>query len=199
MKTYQGKTVEEAIASACEDLQISENDLVYKVEEEKKGLFGKKVIINVYEIFDVIKYAEDYLLGITDSLEIEASVKTKLQDDILAITIDSTHNPILIGRDGVTLQALNELVRLATSNHFHKHFRILLDINGYKHRKYFKLGKVAKKYAREVQRSKETYTFSPMPSDERRYIHNSLNGMEHIKTESIGEGKNRKIQIIYVD
>ena len=40
MKTYQGKTVEEAIASACEDLQISENDLVYKVEEEKKGLFG---------------------------------------------------------------------------------------------------------------------------------------------------------------
>lgn len=199
MKTYQGKTVEEAIALACEDLQIQENDLVYKVETEKKTLFGKKVVIEVYEMFDIIQFAEDYLLGITDSLGVEASVRSKINDDIITITIDSTHNPILIGRDGITLQALNELVRLATSNRFHKHFRILLDVNGYKNKKYFKLGKIARKFAREVQTNKQTYTFDPMPSDERRYIHNALAGMEHIKTESTGEGKNRKIQIIYVD
>lgn len=199
MKLYQGKTVEEAIQLACEELQIPESELVYRVQEEKKGIFSKKVIINVYEMFDIVQFAEDYLLGITDSLGIEASVKTKINDDMLTITIDSTHNPILIGRDGVTLQALNELVRLAVSSKFHKHFRILLDVNGYKNRKYFKLSKMAKRFAREVQKNKETYTFAPMPSDERRYIHNALAGMEHIKTESIGEGKHRKVQIIYVD
>jgi len=199
MKIYFGKTVEEALAAASEDLSIPTEDLLFEVEEEKKGLFSKKVIIDVYEMMDVVKYAEDYILGITDALGIESSVKTKIDDDMLYITLNSTHNPILIGKDGKTLQALNELTRLATSNKFKKHFSILLDINGYKNHKYRHLAHQAKKFAYDVQKTKTTYTFDPMPSDERRCIHNALSGMEHIKTESVGEGTHRRLQIIYVD
>ncbi len=199
MKNYQGKTVEEAVKAACEDLGVSENELLYEVEEEKKGLFSKKVVIDVYEMMDIIKYAEDYILGITDSLGIESSVKTRLDDEMLYITLNSTHNPILIGKDGKTLQAITELTRLATSNKFKKHFSIIVDINGYKNHKYKRLAHEAKKLAYDVQKTKMTYTFDPMTSDERRYIHNALTGIEHIKTESTGEGKDRRLQIIYVD
>ena len=199
MKSYSGKTVEEAVALAIEELQIPEERLIYSVEEKRKGLFSKKVVIDVYELSDVIRYAEDYILNVIDSLGIESSVKTRLDDEIIHITIDSTHNPILIGKNGVTLQALNELVKLATNNRFKRRFRILLDINGYKNKKYFSLEKQARRFAHEVQKSKETYIFAPMPADERRAIHQACSNMPHIKTESTGEGTKRQVQIIYVE
>lgn len=199
MKSYQGKTVEEAIAAACEELGVSESQLIFSVQDKKIGLFSKKFVIDVYEFSDVVRFAEDYILSVNDSLGIESSVKTKLNDEFIHITIDSTHNPILIGKGGVTLQALNELTRLAVNNKFKRRFKILLDINGYKNRKYNSLEREARKLAREVQKTKATYTFDPMPADERRTIHQACSGMPHIKTESIGEGNHRQVQIIYVE
>jgi len=199
MKSYSGKTAEEALEAASTDLNLPVDQLIYVVQDKKKGLLVKKVVVDVYEFSDVVMFAEDYVLGVTDSLEIESSVKTKLDDDIIRITIDSTHNPILIGKNGVTLQALNELTKLAVSNHFHKKFRILLDINGYKDNKYSRLERMARKCAWEVQKTGTTYTFDPMPADERRAIHNAISGIDHVRSESTGEGTHRQVQIIYVD
>ena len=199
MKSYTGKTVEEALQNAASETGIAVDELIYIVSDKRKGLFSKKIVVEVYDLADVIRFAEDYLLSVTDALEIESTVNTKLDDQVIRITIDSTHNPILIGRNGKTLQALNELVKLAVSNHFHKRFRILLDINGYKDNKYDRLTRVARKAAREVQKTKATHTFDPMPADERRAIHNACSGMPHVRTESIGEGTHRQVQIIYVE
>ena len=199
MKSYAGKTVEDALKAASEDLGTPVDDLIYVVTDRTKGIFSKKMIIDVYELSDIIKYAEDYVLSVIDQLGIESTVNTRLDDDIIRITIDSTHNPILIGKNGKTLQALNELTKLAVSNHFHKRFRVLLDVNGYKDNKYDRLARVARRYAHEVQKTKATYTFDPMPADERRAIHNACSGMPHIRTESSGEGTHRQVQIIYVE
>ena len=199
MEVYTGKTVEEALEEASKELQIPVRDLIYIVLDKKTGLFTKKFQVEIYDLSDVIRFAEDYLLQVVDALGIESSVKSSLDDDVIRISIDSTHNPILIGKNGVTLQALNELVKLATNNRFHKRFRILLDINGYKDSKYGKLARMARKLAKDVQKTKTTYTFDPMPADERRAIHNACSNMSHIKTESIGEGKTRQVQIIYVE
>jgi len=198
MREFSGKTLEDAIASASSELGVDANEIVYTVEEEKKGLFGKKVTINVYELPDIVEYAEDYILNIIDSLEIESSVISKVEDGIIRITIDSTHNPILIGKNGVTLQALNDLVKVAVSNHFKKRYRILLDVNGYKDVKYGKLVRNARRLAKDVVRSKASMTLDPMPADERRIIHTALANFKGVRTESIGEGKHRQLQIIYV-
>ena len=192
MEVYLGKTVEEALESASKELGIPVSELIYRISDKKAGLFSKKYQVEVYNLADVVRFAEDYLLNVIDSLGIESTVNTKLDDDVIRITIDSTHNPILIGKNGVTLQALNELVKLATNNHFHKRFRILLDINGYKDSKYSRLVRMARKYGHDVQRTKTTYTFDPMPADERRAIHNALNNMPNVRTESIGEGAQRQ-------
>lgn len=199
MKIYQGKTVEEALELASQEMDKPIDDLVYAVSDKKKGLFSKKVLVEIYELPDIIQYAEQYVLNVVDALEIESSVSTKLDDDLIRITIDSTHNPVLIGKNGKTLQALNELVKIAVSNHFHKRFRILLDVNGYKDSKYSRIARMARKYAHEVQKTKTTYTFEPMTADERRVIHNAVSGMPNVKTESTGEGTHRQVQIIYVE
>ena len=199
MKSYAGKTVEDALKAASEDTGTPVDELVYIVTDKKKGIFNKKIIVDIYELSDIIRYAEDYVLSVIDTLNIDSTVSTKLDDDIIRITIDSTHNPILIGKNGKTLQALNELTKLAVSNHFRKRFRILLDVNGYKDNKYDRLARIARRYAHEVQKTKTTYTFDPMPADERRAIHNACSSMPHIRTESSGEGTHRQVQIIYVE
>jgi len=199
MEKYTGKTVEEALEKASEDTGTPTSELIYIVNDKTTGLFTKKVVIEVYDFAEVVRYAEDYILNVTDALGIEANVKTALDDDMIRITIDSTHNPLLIGKNGRSLQALNEVLRLVVSNRFHKRFRIFLDINGYKNHRYHNLERLARKIGHDVQKSKTTYTFDPMPSDERRAIHNAVSNMPHIKSESKGEGKTRQVQIIYVD
>ena len=199
MKIYTAKTVEEALALAASEQGIEVDELIYSVSDKKKGIFSKKIVVEVYDLSDVITFAEDYVLNVIDNLGIESTTHTVLDNDIIRITIDSTHNPILIGKNGKTLQALNELAKLAVSNHFKKRFRILLDINGYKDEKYSRLRRIARKCAHDVQKTKETYTFDPMPADERRAIHNACSGMPHIRTESSGEGTHRQVKIIYVE
>ena len=116
MKSYTGKTVDEALAAASEDSGTPVEELIYVLTDKTKGIFAKKVVVEVYDLSDVIKYAEDYVLSVIDNLGIESTVNTKLDDDIIRIIVDSTHNPILIGKNGKTLLALNELTKLAVCN-----------------------------------------------------------------------------------
>jgi len=200
MKNYSAKTVEDALKLASEELGISEDNLTFKVLEEKKGLLSKKAVIEVYELTDVIEFAEGYIKSVIESLGIDGvKTKTSLEDDIIHIESDSDHNPILIGKNGVTLQALNEITRLAVSGKFHHRYRILLDIGDYKDAKYSRVAAIARRTAKEVQKSKVDVTLDPMPSDERRIVHNVLTDFSHIKTESSGEGHRRAVTIKYVE
>ena len=199
MKTYTAKTVEEALLKASEAEGIAVEDLCYEVIEEKRGLFSKKAEIAVFDITDAINYGKEYLQGIIKSFGLTAEIEEKYEDGIIRLTINSDHNSVLIGKNGKTLQSLNELTRIAVSNHFKHRYRILIDINGYKDDKYDRLAKMCRRIAHEVQKTHVTVTLDPMPADERRIIHNTLTNMPHIKTESTGSGKQRQIQIIYVD
>lgn len=199
MKEFKGKTIEEALKAASEELGIASENLVYKVTDEKKGLFRKEATIEVYEETDALEYAEQYLKEAIGTLGIEVTTEAHVEDDIIHISLDSKRNPVLIGKNGRTLQSLNELVRLAVSNKFRHRYRILLDVGGYKEDKYGRLAYVARRNANEVLRSHVDVKLEPMTPDERRIIHNTLSGMEHIKTESTGEGPQRAVVIKYVD
>ena len=200
MKSFTAKTVEEAVKLASTELGIPEDDLSFKVVEEKKGLLSKKAVIEVIELTDVVEFAESYVKNVIESLGIGGvSTKTSLEDDIIRIQIDSDHNPILIGKNGVTLQALNEIARLAVSGKFRRRYRVLLDIGDYKDGKYSRVAALARRTAKEVQKTKVDVTLDPMPSDERRIVHNVLTNFSNIKTESSGEGHRRAVTIKYVE
>ena len=200
MKEFTAKSVDEAVKLASEELGIDENDVIFTISNEKKGLLSKKATIVVYELSDAIEFAEEYVKNVIESLGIgEVKTKTSLEDDIIRITIDTDHNPVLIGKNGVTLQALNEIVRLAVSGKFRRRFRILLDIGDYKNNKYSRVASVARRTAKEVQKTHVDVVLDPMPSDERRIVHNVLSNFSHITTESSGEGRKRAVTIKYVE
>jgi spoIIIJ-associated protein len=198
MKEYTNKTVDEAVADACKELGIPAEQLVYKVTEEKKGLFSKKATIAVYDVNDAVEFAQEYLKTAVGGMGITITTTGSVEEDIIHITIDSERNPVLIGKNGRTLQALNELDRLAVSNKFRHRYRILLDVGGYKEDKYSRIAYLAKRTANEVLKSHIDVHLDPMTPDERRVVHNTLSGMAHIKTESSGEGMNRAVTVKYI-
>ena len=199
MKNYVAKTLEEALLKASEAENIPVEELCYEVIEEKRGLFSKKAEIVTYDISDAINYSKEYLLSIVNNLGLSAEIEEKYEDGIIRLTINSENNSVLIGKNGKTLQSMNELVRIALNNKFAKRFRILLDINEYKNEKYSKLIRIAKRIAKEVQQTHIKVDLDPMPSDERRIIHNTLSRYNNIKTESEGSGNKRHISISYVE
>ena len=82
MKSYTGKTVEEALQNAASETGVAVDDLIYIVSDKRKGLFSKKIVVEVYDLADVIRFAEDYLLGVTDALEIESSVNYMIKSSV---------------------------------------------------------------------------------------------------------------------
>ena len=198
MKRFTAKTLDDAIVLACQDYGILPDQLNYSIIEEKKGLFAKKVEIEVYDLSDAIEFAQEYLVNAISTFGITATTKASLSDDIIKITINSDHNSILIGKNGRTLQALNELTKLAVSSRFKKRYRVLLDIADYKGDKYKRVIHMAKRTAYEVQKTHVDAKLDPMTADERRVVHNALSRIRNISTESTGEGKKRHIVIKYV-
>jgi spoIIIJ-associated protein len=199
MKTFNAKTVEEAVELASKEFGLPIEQLNYQITLEEKKLFSKKAEIVVYELSDVISFAEQYITTIMTDLKLDVTVKTELEDSVLKMTLNTSHNSVLIGKNGQTLQAINMMVRQAVGHKFKKHYRLLVDINQYKNDKYEKLIKMAIRLAKDVSRSKVKAVLEPMSSDERRVIHNALSKFNHVKTESIGQGHKRQIIITYVD
>ena len=130
MKHFTSKTVEDAVQAASKAVGIPAEQLIYKVIEEKKGLFGigKEATIEIYDIDDAAAFAEEYLKTALGGMGVEAETSSNIDEDIIHVNINSERNPILIGKGGRTLQALNELARLAVSNKFRHRYRILLDV-----------------------------------------------------------------------
>ena len=199
MKDFTAKSVAEAVEAAVKELGVEEERLVYIVKEEKKSLFKKQATISVYEDSDASVYAQEYLVGALKALGVEATTDATTEEDIIKIMVDSDRNPVIIGKGGRTLQALNELVKLAVSNKFRHRYRILLDVGGYKEDKYDRIAYIAKKNAKMVTRTHVDVRLDPMTPDERRVVHNTLSGWDHIKTESSGNGPDRAVTIKYVD
>lgn len=194
---YIAKSLEEVLAKAAEDLKIPVEELNYQVVEETRGLFKKSVEIEVITIPDVIEFASSFLKKIIHNFGLDCEVTAKFEEDLIRLVLNTSHNSIIIGKNGKTLQSLNEIIRSGVNTRFKKRYRILLDINNYKNEKYEKLEKMARRLAKDVQTTRMPVTLDPMPADERRVIHNALSTLPHIKTESEGQGHQRCITIRY--
>ncbi|MDD8049159.1 MAG: KH domain-containing protein [Thomasclavelia sp.] len=199
MKNYTGKNEQEAVNSACQDLGVTIDELNYQIVSETKSLFKKEVEISCYTTKMVQEYIENYVRKIISEMDLEVETVSYIQNDRIYCNINSSNNSILIGKGGVILRALTFIVRNAVSTTFKNRMQVSLDINGYKEDRYHKVAAMAKRFGKQVQRTKQEIKLDPMPADERLVMHQELSNYDHVKTESFGEGRNRHIVISYVD
>jgi spoIIIJ-associated protein len=144
-------------------------------------------------------YIKDYVTTILNDMGFEVEIVTFKQDDRIYCNIDTDNNSILIGKAGVILRTLNFITKNAVATTFKERIEVSLDINGYKENRYKKVLAMAKRFGKQVQRTHIDVALDPLPADERKIMHQAIAEMEHLSTESQGEGRNRFITIHYVD
>ncbi len=197
MEIYSGKTLEEAIEKACQAMGVSAEELNYQVVYEKKTLFQKRVDIEAWSMKTVENFIENYLRTLLDDMEFENEIAIENKDGRIYVDLNTSNNSILIGKGGVILRALNFIVKTAVSNTFKRRIELSIDINGYKQDRYHKVASMAMRLGKSVQRNHVDVKLDPMPGDERKIIHTTLANMDHVRTESFGEGRDRYLCIIY--
>ena len=198
MKKYEfsGKTREEALEAAINELNVKEEDLIITEKEVKGGLFkGKKVVLEVIVAKDITDFVKESLKNITKAMGIEVNIESKVRDEMLTVSLYSENNNILIGKNGRTIDALSTIIKQMVTNETGKPFKFNLDVADYKLKQQKRIESLAKRVARDVKRSKIEAKLEPMNSYERRIIHNILNDNKFVYTESEGEEPNRYVVI----
>ena len=194
---FSGKTKEEAIQAAKEELQeVEENLFIKEIGESKGGLFkSKKVEIEVIEKREVVKHIKEYLIKTLKNMGFNVNIEVKNKEEVPKYIIFSDNDALLIGKNGKNLKALSILVSQHLNNELGKNYKFVLDINEYKEKREKSLERLAKRIAREVRTTKVEAKLDSMNSYERRIIHNALTSFKGVYTESEGEEPNRCVVI----
>lgn len=120
------------------------------------------------------------------------------EDGIMRFAIKTTEPEALIGRDGMTLLALNHLVRkMADKNLGETETNFIIDVNDYQKRKVEELKQKVKMMAERARFFKSSVELEPMSSYERMIVHSYISLFPDVITESVGMGPGRHIVIRY--
>ena len=197
---FDGKTEEEVILKALNELNVKEDELLYTINEEVSGLLKKKkYIMNVVLKTDILEFAKKYIKDIVNNMGLDVNLETKRNENNIQIRLFSNNNQILIGKNGRTLSSLQTLVRQAIYVQSGIYTNVILDVENYKQKKQKNIEFLAKKLAKEVQKTKIEIKMDCMNSYERRLVHEILKDFKGIKTESEGEEPNRYVVIKSTD
>ncbi|MGZ4765613.1 MAG: RNA-binding cell elongation regulator Jag/EloR [Ilumatobacteraceae bacterium] len=116
--------------------------------------------------------------------------------DDLEIRVHGDNLGLLVGPRGTTLQAVQDLARVASQRRLGDHdTRLRVDIGGYRQRRKEALDRFALQMAEEVKQSGVARVLEPMSSADRKIVHDALSGMEGIATRSEGDDPYRRVVI----
>lgn len=193
----EGKNLEEILEEIINENNITKEDIIYKYVEKKSGVFNKNITYEVTAIQrkDLLEYIKEFLDELLTNMGLTVNFESKLREDTIYIKIYSSNNPILIGKDGVTLKSLENIVKQKINTDFEVTPYISLDVENYRERKQHRLERLAKNLAKDVVRTNQEIHMDNMSAYDRRIVHNVLTNFKGIKTESEGEEPNRHIVI----
>ena len=197
------KTMEEALASALEELGVSEDRVTVEIlEEPSKGLFGfiggkpARVLVSVRPL-DALTVGKQFLSDLFQSMHIavELEVAVPEEEGPVAVNLRGEDLGILIGKHGQTLDALQYLTNLAANRDAEEKIKFVIDVEEYRRRRAETLTRLAQRLASKVKRMGEPVVLEPMTPHERKIIHMALQDDRRISTYSEGEEPNRKVVI----
>jgi spoIIIJ-associated protein len=140
--------------------------------------------------------ARQFLVGLAEALGTSATVTVAVEGDDIDLTVGGDDLGLLIGPRGSTLLAVQDLTRVASQRRLGDHSTHLrVDISGYRERRREALGRFAADVACQVVESGVARALEPMPSADRKIVHDALSDNEGVETRSEGDDPNRRIVI----
>ena len=127
--------------------------------------------------------------------EIELKTTFDGEKENVICNIKTNESSFLIGQYGVNLQAIQHIARLLVRKKTDDKANFVIDVNSYRQDKNSSIVQMAREMADQAIREKRVVVLRPMSAYERRIIHMELAKNNQVKTESIGEGEDRKVVI----
>ena len=140
--------------------------------------------------------AVQFMSGLLTAFGLEGEVSLTRDGDELEVQVHGQELGLLVGPRGTTLQAVQDLARVASQRRLGDHdTRLRLDIGGYRERRRAALGNFARQMAEEVKSSGVARVLEPMLSADRKIIHDTLAEIDGIATRSEGDDPYRRVVI----
>jgi spoIIIJ-associated protein len=143
-----------------------------------------------------VEITKKLMVGLLERIGVKAEVDVAFEEGDLHLEIKGDQEGILIGRHGRTLDSFQFLMNRMVNKRLETPVRIVLDINDYRKRKTENLKKMAIRVGEKVKGKGHPLTIGPFDAHDRRLIHIALKEDPAIRTESLGEGKLKKMTII---
>jgi spoIIIJ-associated protein len=140
--------------------------------------------------------AGDYLERLLDILDVDGDIDLDVEGDRASVAIVGAKLNELIGPDGATLEALQELTRLAVAQSTGVRSRLMLDVGGFRAKRRADLTSLAGETARRVVQSRQPERLAPMNPFERKVVHDVIAAVAGVHSESEGEEPSRRVVVL---
>ncbi len=140
--------------------------------------------------------ANDFLSGLVTAFGVEGTVTVDRNEEEIDVRVDGEELGLLVGPRGSTLLAIQDLTRVASQRRLgDQETRLRIDIAGYRERRREALTRFALKVAEDVKATGESRMLEPMPSADRKVVHDTLLDVAEVQTRSEGEEPRRRIVV----
>ena len=198
-----GATVEEAKEAACRELGVDalddhvEFEILEMSSKKVLGLFGgHPAKVRVFIRQTAAQAAEDFIKNIIEKMELnDITVSTTEQDEVITIDIEGEDVGFIIGRRGETLDALQDLARLAANRIDNSYKRVIINTGDYREKREKTLESLGRRLAIKAAKTGRKSSLEPMNPYERRIIHTAVQKIDGATSWSEGENAARHVVI----
>ncbi|MBG0560576.1 Jag family protein [Actinoplanes aureus] len=151
------------------------------------------------DLFRQSEIAADYVEGLLDILDYDGDIDELVSAGRPMVEVVGGRLQPLVGQRGATLEALQELTRLAIFRATGSPSRLLLDIGGYRASRRKELAAVARNAVEKVKEHGDPVRLEPMSAFERKCVHDVVNAIPGVQSESEGVEPSRRIVVRVAD
>lgn len=198
-----GKTVDEAINKALDQLNVTSDKLEWEViDKGSSGFLGiinsKPARIKARKKATLEDKVKEFLDKVFSAMKLQVDILIDYQPEEKTMSIDLTGNEmgVLIGKRGQTLDSLQYLTSQVVNRETEEYIRVKMDTENYRDRRKETLEHLAKNIAYKVKRTKRSVSLEPMNPYERRVIHSTLQNDRYVVTRSEGEEPYRHVVVM---
>lgn len=146
-------------------------------------------------INEVCQNSKDFLSEILSDLKFDLKVSSEVISEGCLLNLEGTDSFLLLNESGELLDAFEVLLFQIFGRSIDRNERIICDAEGFRQTRRAELQAMARFAAQNVRKSGKPFTFGKLNSTERRLIHLTLANESDLATESVGEGRDRQLQV----
>jgi spoIIIJ-associated protein len=144
---------------------------------------------------ETCQQAETFLTELLADLRFDLGVTSEWNDEGCLMNLSGNDIPLLLSENGEMLDAFEVLLFQIYGRDFERTQRFICDADGFRQSRKAELQAMARFAAQNVRKNGRPFTFGKLNSTERRVIHLTLQTEEDLATESVGDGRDRRLQV----